>query len=445
MRLLQIKLGSQLDSTNKISHETLSPENMSIQLLNKLNGNNSGLFASFLSEHKGTDINIAWYPSANMDFRPLLYFNRKYTQQEIPELQKQEIPDIFIYTDYMPWDNAHMFLNNPNIFSDGRTTVSLVEHEWLPNLKVSDSFNTIEWALGHFQGNPNLLNRVIYMKLRVDSERLGTYFVPLIYVFTFNEYFFTALLRPCKSKISHVIHVRYGGGMGGGGTASGAWLPHILSFLKVKIFITDNHLQYQSGDKFLLKEILRDKFRGRKWGVKLQPLKVIDGRQWSNHGDVTLYRVSSQNLIMRLQEMSRRFEDTEWANANDGVFAIIFAKAYNFLVKSPYNNFEWAVIQLEILMSPGNMSVESEIEAIESGCEQILSGCGFTPELPITGLGVASFYNLLRLFGFESVTRNTRYINVNNQRGAMDSILFRNQLEGRQITMYNFCRFDNNV
>ena len=45
---------------------------MSIELLKFLNGNNNGLLKAFIDK-VGDNPNIAWYPSAGTDFKPLLY------------------------------------------------------------------------------------------------------------------------------------------------------------------------------------------------------------------------------------------------------------------------------------------------------------------------------------------------------------------------------------
>lgn len=80
------------------------------------------------------------------------------------------------------------------------------------------------------------------------------------------------------------------------------------------------------------------------------------------------------------------------------------------------------------------------LELIKTGCFQLCQGKGLCAEDPFTGLGVSGFSNLLALFHFRHVSRQTKHGHViNDQRGALDCITFKHEMDGRTATYYNFC------
>lgn len=255
---------------------------MSKKLLMDLNGNKAGQFKEFLDQFE-RDPRIAWYPSAGSDFRGLLYLHPNYSQLFPASEQEPQPPDIFLFTDYDPWSYS-LPLRQGTIFSDGRTTVRIDHIEELAEL----SLPLHEEVVNFINRNP-LTDTVLFLIIRINSNMLGSYTYPVIYARAENESFYCYKLAPNNAKISHIIHVRYGGGLGGGGKASGVWLLHVLKKLNCEVFITDGKHHWQSGDKFFLKfcsSIPREK------DVRLKPIRIIPEKSWSNHGDV------SWNLVL---------------------------------------------------------------------------------------------------------------------------------------------------
>ena len=76
---------------------------MSIQLLTELNGSKKGALKKFIDTFKG-EPRIAWYPSAGVDFRALLYLSPQYAASDPVDVEEPQTPDIFLFTDYFPWD-----------------------------------------------------------------------------------------------------------------------------------------------------------------------------------------------------------------------------------------------------------------------------------------------------------------------------------------------------
>lgn len=255
---------------------------MSIELLRELNGDNKGLFYRFINKLEGEPA-IAWYPSSGIDFRSLLYLNKKY--DEIAPLSKPlpKHPDLFIHTDYFCC-NRSRFLEKSVILKDKNTSITVSEIEELPSLNY-ELDSEVVWFL-----NKNIsTNRVFFMNLDVKSNKLGNFSVPIIYAFAENATFYVDKIEKCNGKLSYVIHIRYGGGLCGGGRSSGIWIKNVLNKVGCRVFVTDNHYWVQSGDKRLF-ELYPQLREDSKLG--LEEVRKIPGRLWSNHGDVRWYLVN---------------------------------------------------------------------------------------------------------------------------------------------------------
>lgn len=255
---------------------------MTKKLLTDLNGNKTGQLKRFLDDFKG-EPRIAWYPSAGEDFRALLYLHPNFSQLHPASEQEPQPPDLFLFTDYFPWQNSR-FMDNRTIYSDSRTTVHIDYIEELPRLNLP-----LHNELVHFPKGSTATDRVVFLKIRIDSDKLGSISYPVVYAFAENETFYCKKLVPNRATISHIIHVRYGGGCGGGGSASGVWLLNVLKELNCELFITDGHHHWQSGDYFALEFCSSIP---RQSNSQLSPIRIIQSEGWSGHGDV------SWNLVL---------------------------------------------------------------------------------------------------------------------------------------------------
>jgi hypothetical protein len=255
---------------------------MSIQLLNDINGKKSGEFKKLI-ESFSSQPRIAWYPSAGEDFRALLYLHNRFIETHPATVDEPKGPDLFIFTDYFPWQNS-TFLDNRTIHADSRTLVSIEHIEELPKQNYPLNRNLVDFPEGS-----TATNRVVFLKIKINSNELGVIRFPVLYVFMENTTFFCQKLAPNNAVISHIIHIRYGGGCGGGGTATGIWLKNVTQVLQTEIFLTDGHDHWQRGDYFALDycpKIPRDVH------VILKNIRTINSSGWSGHGDV------SWNLIV---------------------------------------------------------------------------------------------------------------------------------------------------
>ena len=90
---------------------------------------------------------------------------------------------------------------------------------------------------------------------------------------------------------------------------------------------------------------------------------------------------------------------------------------------------------------PDDMS-KKEITIIRKACKQIIKGNGFIKSKPLTGIGVAGFYDVMRLIHFKLKSRKTIYqYTYGKERGALDCITFEHFIDVRETTLYNICDF----
>lgn len=250
--------------------------------LYKLSNPRSSLFSSFLRESRQLDLNVCWYPSAGFDFRLLLYLSDQYNIYCNSAISKEHrSPDIFILTDYYTSPN---FLKDSILYEDKYTKISVIDSEKLMPLNMRYSLELVNL------NQDRRYNNVTFVQALVESKQLGTFKAPFIYINTINEYFCVDFLIKNQANVSHIVHIRYGGGCGGGGYASGAWLNNVLGLLKTEVYITDNHENFQSGDDAFLSQFPE---------LKLQKIptkklfRTIPSKDWSNHGDISWYMIDN--------------------------------------------------------------------------------------------------------------------------------------------------------
>ncbi len=257
---------------------------MSMELLYSLNGDNRGLLYQWLTT-QDKEPAIAWYPSAGHDFRDLLYLSPQYQQYNPASAAEPQSPDIFLHTDYFP-DFNPKFFRGPIAYYDSNTAIIIEEIEELPNCDLP-----IDRYLVNFAHRYRWSGKVFFMHLKVKSRRLGSFNCRLIYVVTVNETFCAERILPANGKLNHIVHIRYGGGCGGGGSCSGIWLLNVLNRLQCQCFITDNHLHMQRGDERAI-ELYPE--LGIKDNAELLPIREIPSDSWSGHGDVSWNLVRPQ-------------------------------------------------------------------------------------------------------------------------------------------------------
>lgn len=256
---------------------------MSRKLLLNLNGNKNGEFHKWLDEFKG-EPRIAWYPSAGEDLRDLLYLHPEYARINQATRPDPQSPDIFLHTDYFPWTTS-TFLDSRTVHLDDRTSVTLRTIEELPRCDLPLDKQIVDFPQGsHATG------RVLFLRIDIDSDVLGKFSAPVLYAFVENAAFCAECILPHDAVFSHIVHVRYGGGCGGGGKSTGVWLLNVLRQLRCECFITDSHYARQSGDVRTYE--LYPALSGAEDTTQLEQIRTIQSVGWSGYGDVSWNIVS---------------------------------------------------------------------------------------------------------------------------------------------------------
>ena len=251
---------------------------MSKKLLTNLNGSKKGLFHKWLTDFKG-EPRIAWYPSSGTDFRDLMYLHSEFAKQNPALKPDPPSPDIFLHTDYFPWKSSS-FLDTARIYRDAKTTITVKAIEELSrcNLPLDDKIvNSPEGSVA--------TGRVIFLEIEVNSTVLGSYTYPVVYAFVDNAAFCAKKMLPLNAHCSHIVHIRFGGGLGGGGKSTGVWLLNILQKLHCEVFITDSSYGRGPGDDRIYE--LYPELSGDENVSQLEKIREIDGKRWSNYGDVS--------------------------------------------------------------------------------------------------------------------------------------------------------------
>lgn len=250
---------------------------MSTQFLQLLDNQRSTHYSAFVSE-LSEDARIAWYPSAGTDFRPLYFLNEAFISNNPPldGVDPRE-PDIFLYTDYGIYNEKfeHILFQgaNPIVHEDGRAKVTLSNIEYLGRFNFSqyEDFQLTD-------SNRHFYNRIFFFYATIESDEFGSITKPILYAFCCNEQICSELMIPARAKVSHVIHVRYGHGFGGG-NCSGHWIQHVLTSLRCEMYIHDGRSHYCKNEHRIIAHF-GDIIPQEPISI-VKTIREIDGHNWS--------------------------------------------------------------------------------------------------------------------------------------------------------------------
>jgi len=178
---------------------------------------------------------ICWYPSAGPDFRDLLMIDEKFL---VNGKKIESYPDIYVHCS-ASFDNDDIkeIFENPKqakgkiLYKDDKTNISVISVRKLEreNIGLNEGYTNDNI-------NPELLNRPLYFKIKIESNRLGVYEKDLIYFVSENGTFAINYLLKHKLNVSHIVRVRYGNSFGGA-RYNGNFILHIMNQLKTRYFI----------------------------------------------------------------------------------------------------------------------------------------------------------------------------------------------------------------
>lgn len=187
-----------------------------------------------LQQQIGVSPNIAWYPSAGLDFRDLIEVNRTKID-----------PDIFVHTDY---SDTGVKLKCGLVFNDERTKVFINRITKLKFRQEVDYLVNPDYVV--FPEDANPFPKIYLLDVKVETG-FGEIKKPVLYFFMENINFLDEILLKNKINLSHFIKVREGCGFGGN-KKSISIAYAFLGELKVKHILVDKE---EHTDKELVNSI----------------------------------------------------------------------------------------------------------------------------------------------------------------------------------------------
>ena len=136
--------------------------------------------------------------------------------------------------------------------------------------------------------------------------------------------------------------------------------------------------------------------------------------------------------IEALDTLMDKMTEEDQIIALDNKFPYLFSKANTYL-KIGADKYR----KEDYFKKPPLDLDNDDLEAIESGCKQIMQGIGFVKEKPFTRLHIRGFNSLLDLMHFESISRKSQSIKVDGKTCFLDEIKFKHFMDGSEITYYN--------
>lgn len=182
----------------------------------------------------GPDPAMLWYPSAGNDYRDLLYLSEPSAQN----LGIDQIPVVHLHTDY---DSTYVRLDQDVVYRDERTCITIkARHRLELNHPVRYEVSP-EFAV--FTENAHPRPVIWLLDVEVRSASLGTYRKPVIWFFFENINFLSELLLAFGVKISHVVKVMEGFGLGGNRRCISVMYP-FFKRLGVKYALLDDEVHF---------------------------------------------------------------------------------------------------------------------------------------------------------------------------------------------------------
>lgn len=280
---------------------------------------------------------ICWYPSADADFRGLLYLSDRYFEwKKIQREEGQQLPDLFIMTDIDPKGTLNYPSDNLGFGEKGNSKIQLLkEGKWreirelymgfrprplrrgnenVTQITVSsiEKLKDIELAFHpefftDIYGKPAYYGNAFYIRAHVVSRQREDsheykeyeYDCDVVYILADNTSFARDYLLKNKISTEYVIQIRYGDAGFGGSALSGSWLGLILDSLNCKYFMSNPRYARNADMSALLTEV-KEFFAG--YQMKTVSYNMIASLR--NHNscintntddfdDINLYRVMS--------------------------------------------------------------------------------------------------------------------------------------------------------
>jgi hypothetical protein len=137
-----------------------------------------------------------------------------------------------------------------------------------------------------------------------------------------------------------------------------------------------------------------------------------------------------------IEELFDKMSEEEQAYALDNQFVYLYSKAEQLLLVGPEK------YKKEDFFNEPRPKDKHSLDLIQLGCLQICTGKGLNKNNPLCDIGVFGFYDLMRMFHFDSVSRKTNHsFKYIDKSGALDEITFEHRIDKRKTKLFNFCEY----
>lgn len=138
----------------------------------------------------------------------------------------------------------------------------------------------------------------------------------------------------------------------------------------------------------------------------------------------------------QMQEVMDGMSPDYLAVAEENEFVYLFTKSFLYLRMGPD-----AYRRQDFFNRPAADTDPSEFGLIEDGCRQLLAGIGFTPDRPLTGLGISGFYALLDMFHFK-LRRQSIAGRLQGRPGMLDRMEMEHVMNGNTCVLFNAVEYE---
>jgi hypothetical protein len=178
-----------------------------------------------------------WYPSSGRDLRDLMWMHPEHLARIGVNVSP---PGLFIHTDYerSHWD----WLHEETLYSDRVTTITVMERieMEIDDDLLHDRGRRLGYDGKRFFDRP----RGLLLMLRIETDTLPLYSIPLLYLFMENVNFFREVVVKERLPVHAIYRQREGLGFGGCRKSVGFCFAY-LGFMQTRIVATDDEIRYR--------------------------------------------------------------------------------------------------------------------------------------------------------------------------------------------------------
>ena len=257
-------------------------------------------------------VNALWYPSAGNDLKDIaLFFVKKANTSEFRKLK----PGIFIHTDFNYDENFEMNVGDNFVINISNENVSLEITE-ATTLYLEETPNCNPDYVGGRNSEMDGMARLVKFEVKNSRKSEFTY---MLYIYIENIEFFKEYIVSKDLQIEHLVTIREGSGLGGGGKVTNKLFAYYLGLMECKYWYTDlvgrntNTLSHLNESDDLLEKAYKDPFN---LPVVLTGIKELKWSEYGNFlGDANIYKVDTLSFVNQNPSYTRPMIRGLWETA----------------------------------------------------------------------------------------------------------------------------------